>query len=116
MNWLKNVILDVAVTAVIATWVFSGSEWAYWIIAVYSPFLLLMKLMALSGGVSRLAEQGADTTPVWFYHVIYASNLILLLAGEWWLVAAFWAAIWILSAVQESRTRPSPASRKSRTK
>ena len=104
MNWLKNVLLDIAVTAVIAIWLFYGSTWAYWIVLIYTPLLVVLKVVALSSGISQATAQKKDATPVWFYHVIYATNLILLLVGKWWVMAAAWACIWVLSAYLQSRT------------
>lgn len=103
MNWIKNVILDIAVTGVITIWVFTGPEWAYWVILIYTPLLLLLKLTTVSSGLSKVAALAGDATPNWFYHLIYAANLILLLVGEWWVVAGGWAIIWVLSVVQESK-------------
>ncbi|TDI74841.1 MAG: hypothetical protein E2O84_05195 [Bacteroidetes bacterium] len=104
MDWLKNVLLDIAITALIAIWLFFDNTLAYWAIVIYTPLLLLLKIVALSSGLSQVAAQKSDSTPTWFYHTIYAINLILLLVGSWYLVAGGWAAIWILSAYQESRT------------
>ena len=104
MAWLKNVILDLAVTAVIAVWLITSAQWAYWVVLIYTPLLVLLKVIGLSGGVAQAAAQRKDETPVWFYHLIYAANLMLLLTGRWWIMAAAWAAIWVLSAYQQSRT------------
>ncbi len=103
MNWIKNVVLDIAVTIVIAVWVFTRPEWAYWVIVIYTPLLLLLKLTTVSSGLSKVAALAGDTTPNWFYHVVYASNVILLFIGEWWIVGAGWAIIWLMSMIQESK-------------
>jgi flagellar biosynthesis protein FliQ len=104
MAWIKNVLLDIAITTLIVIWLFLGNTWAYWAIIIYTPFLLLLKIVALSSGISQATAQTSDSTPTWFYHGIYAINLILLLVGKWYLVAGAWAIIWVLSAYQQSRT------------
>jgi len=109
MGWIKNVVLDLVVTAIVAWWVFSAAEWAYWVILVYTPLMVVLKLVGLSSGVSMAAAQTKDAAPLWFFHVVYAVNLILLLVGKWWLMVAGWAIIWVLSAIGEARK---PAVRK----
>jgi len=104
MTWIKNVIVDVIVTVIIALYVFSNAAWGYWVIIVYTPLMVLLKLGAVASGVSKVVKQKPDETPNWFYHVLYALNFALLLYGAMWWPAAGWAAIWILSAVQASRT------------
>ncbi len=103
MNWLKNVVIDVAITAVIAIWAFTGPEWAWWVIAIYTPLLFVIKVTALTSGLSKVSAQTKDATPTWVYHVIYAANLVLLLIGEWWIAAAAWAIIWVMSAAYEQK-------------
>jgi len=112
MAWLKNVVIDLLVTIVIAVYVFTVADWGYWIIIIYTPLMLLLKIVAVSSGigsavksgVKRGAKKSSDDVPVWFYHVLYGANLIMLLYANWWVVAVGWAAIWILSAVQETRS------------
>ena len=108
MAWLKNVVIDLLVTIVIAVYVFTVADWGYWIIIIYTPLMLLLKIVAVSSGIGSAVKRGAkkssDDVPVWFYHVLYGANLIMLLYANWWVVAVGWAAIWILSAVQEARS------------
>jgi hypothetical protein len=103
MSWLKNVLVDLLVTAIIVVYVFTGAVWAYWIIAIYTPLILLLKIGAVATGVTKKVKKSPDAAPVWFYHLLYGVCLLLLLYVNWWLVAAGWAAIWVLSAVHESR-------------
>jgi len=105
MTWIKNAIIDLAITAVIAVFAFTGATWSWWIIAIYTPLMVLLKLFALSGAAAAV-KQKSDQVPVWFYHVLYAANLVLLLVGLFYWAAAGWAVIWLLSVIAESRNRP----------
>lgn len=102
MTWIKNVLIDIAVTAVIAAHAFTDFTWTWWVIAIYTPLMVLLKFFALSGAANAV-QQKADGVPVWFYHVLYAANLILLLMAPFYEAAAGWAIIWVLSVVVESR-------------
>ncbi|NBW93758.1 MAG: hypothetical protein EBR20_05245 [Bacteroidetes bacterium] len=105
MSWIKNSVIDVAVTVVIGVFAFTGASWAWWIIAIYTPLMVLLKVFALSGAAA-IVQQKADEVPIWFYHGLYGANLGLLLMGSFYWAAAGWAVIWVLSVVADSRTRP----------
>jgi hypothetical protein len=106
MDILKNVWLDLIVTAVIAVAVFTGQEVAYWAVVVYTPFMVLLKIIAFSGRhkPSRFKPQDAGV-PLAVYHVLYAANFGLLVFGSlrvsdsWWWMAGCWGVIWLLSAL-----------------
>ncbi|TDI69702.1 MAG: hypothetical protein E2O85_05095 [Bacteroidetes bacterium] len=108
MAWLKNVIIDLLITIVIAVYVFTTADWGYWIIVIYTPLILLLKIGAvlsgISGAVQKMAKKKPDDVPIWFYHTLFGANLIMLLYANWWVIAVAWAAIWILSAVQDARS------------
>ena len=101
MNWIKNVLIDLAVTLLVVLTVAADQKWAWYILVIYTPLMLILKIGALAGrgalaGMKVQSSQG----PTWIYHVLYAANVILLSVGrEWWL-AAGWLAIWILSYLQ----------------
>lgn len=105
MNWIKNAIIDIAVTIVIGVYAFTGATWGWWIIAIYTPLMLLLKVFGLSSAATAVQQKASDV-PAWFYHLLYAANLVLLLRAEFYWAAAGWAAIWILSVVAEARRRP----------
>lgn len=127
MAWVKNVLLDIVCTALIAVYVLAhvktggveaGSPapgWVAsvrWFIVIYTPFMLVLKLAALAVGPRSLRGVGAKKkldaqAPPGFFHAVYGLNVALLLWGRLWLLAAGWAAIWILSAIFEMRMRPS---------
>ena len=106
MTWIKNAVIDIAITAVIGVFAFNGATWSWWIIAIYTPLMVLLKLFALSGAAAAV-KQKSDQVPTWFYHFLYAANLVLLLMSEFYWAAAGWAVIWVLSVVVESKSRPS---------
>lgn len=106
MSWLKSVLIDIAVTIIIAFYVFQSPEWGYWIIVIYTPLMLLLKVGALTSGVAQAVKKSDSSAPSWFFHLLYSVNLLLFLIANWWLMAGMWAAIWILSAVQESKKTP----------
>ena len=100
MNWLKNAFLDVAVTIMIGLATFGQMEWARWIVTVYTPLMLLLKLLAYRGARTPSKIKPTDAgVPTVVYHVLYAANVLISAADRWWWVAACWAVIWVLSAV-----------------
>ncbi len=104
MAWLKNVLIDVLVTIVIGIYAFQTAEWGYWIITIYTPLMLLLKVAAVASGVTKKVKKDPNAAPDWFYHVLYAVNLLLLLYTGWWIMAGGWAAIWLLSAIQAAKS------------
>lgn len=102
MSWIKKELIDLAVTAVIAAHAFTDLTLTWWVVAIYTPLMVLLKLFALSGA-AHAVQQKADGVPVWFYHVLYGANLLLLLKAPFYEAAAGWAVIWVLSVVAESR-------------
>lgn len=105
MNWLKNVLIDLAVTALIAWAVFAEASWARWIILIYTPLMLLLKIVAaFSGTLAQLNRKSDAAPPGWFFHVLYLANVVLLAVGQWWMLVALWVAIWILSVIAERRS------------
>lgn len=105
MNLLKNAWLDIAVTILIGAAVFLDLEAARWAVMIYTPFMVLLKLVAFSGrhSPSRIKPKDAGVPSI-VYHILYGANLAMLLFGSvrvsesWWWVAAAWAIIWLLSA------------------
>ena len=117
MSWIKNVVVDLAVTVAIVLAAMMSLSWAWWIVLIYTPFMLIMKIVVFLGSHSlgRLKQKG-DGVPVWFYHALYAVNVTvaagaaLFAAGanvhQWWMLAGGWALIWILSFATQARMRP----------
>jgi len=105
MAWIKNAIIDIAVTAIIVVYALTTATWGWWIIAIYTPLMLLLKVLAMSGAAAAV-QRKADDVPGWFYHLLYGVNVLMLLYASFTNAAIGWAAIWILSAIVESKNRP----------
>ena len=105
MAWLKGVLVDILVTIVIAVYAFMETDWGYWIILIYTPLILLLKIGSIASGVKKVVKQKKQQAeaPTWFYHLLYALNFLLLLYANWWIMAGGWAVIWLLSAYDEAR-------------
>lgn len=104
MPWLKNVIVDLIVTAVIALMVTQGWPWTEILVWVYTPLALLLRIVALFAGQLTRLTKTKHPAPQWFYHLLYAVNVALLLAGAEWILAGGWVLIWGLSAYSDRRT------------
>lgn len=105
MPWLRNVVLDLVVTACILAATVFEQTWAGWIVVVYTPLMVVLKAVAfftpdLGGGMKR-----GDEVPDLFYHLLYAVDAGLLLLHGWWWTGAGWILIWILSATRTMRRR-----------
>ena len=117
MAWIKNALIDIAVTVLIVLTAVLDLTWARWLVLIYTPFMLIIKVIAFlsSQSIGQLQRKG-DGVPSWFYHALYATNIAamagyaLIAAGTFayqgWMLAAGWAAIWILSIAAEVRMRP----------
>lgn len=104
MGWIKHVIVDLVVTLLIVL-VSSNvlPEWVDWIVLVYTPFMLVLKAIALFGGVSKKGKKSEDDPPAWFFHVLYAINFAALLYAGWFITAGQWFLIWLFSFLIEKR-------------
>ncbi len=105
MKWIQGVLLDIAVTVCIAVATLQGAEWAKWVVWIYTPFMLVLKIAAYFGPsmVKKKRKDRPDEPPPWFHHLLYAINVLLLSVARWWLEAAGWLAIWIISYLTERK-------------
>lgn len=105
MGWIKNVIIDIIVTIVIIV-VTSNvlPAWADWIVLIYTPMMLLMKALALFGGIAKIKHKNPEEEPpAWFLHVLYAINTVALAYAGWYITAGQWAFIWLFSFIIDRR-------------
>ncbi|MFQ5571340.1 MAG: hypothetical protein ACE5G0_16815 [Rhodothermales bacterium] len=110
MGWIKNVLVDVAVTLLIVLATTLDLVWAQWIVLIYTPFMVILKIVAFLGSKTLgHLKQKASGVPTWFYHVLYAVNVLVSAVDQWWLVAGGWALIWLLSIAADMRSRPAAA-------
>ena len=113
MEWIKQALIDIAVTVLIVLAATMDWGWARWIVLIYTPLMLILKIVAFLGSRSlgQLKRKG-DGVPPWFYHLLYAVNVLvsvgaaLTVATQWWLIAGGWALIWGLSIASDVRARP----------
>ncbi len=112
MPWLKTVILDILVAVIAILFVLTGQSWAKWVILIYTPLMLLLKIGAVIGAGSvtpmttkKNAEARATAAPAWFFHGIYALMVGIFVYNQWWMMVAAWAAIWAASFFYLRRTR-----------
>ena len=107
MSLFKALIVDVVVTIVIIIAVLTEAAWARWAVIIYTPFMLLLKVLALVGGsLVRQFDKKVPEAPTWAYHLLYGINVAALAFAGWWLLAAGWAAIWIISYVEFRKSQP----------
>lgn len=120
MPWLKSVVLDIVVTVIIVAAAYLDLTWTRWLLLIYTPLMLLLKVFAFFGTTTMSAlKRKAVEAPPWFFHLLYALNVgAPVLAAlhwdrlVWWFIAAGWALIWILSIAVEARLRQSTAPKK----
>ena len=99
MKWLKDVVIDLIVTMLIAVAVFGGFSWALWIVWIYTPLMLVLKALAFfSVNLQTLTRKQGPAPPAWFFHLLYGVNEALLAYGRLWVLAGLWIAIWVFSA------------------
>jgi uncharacterized membrane protein YecN with MAPEG domain len=98
MNWIKDVLTDIIVTIVIVIAVFFPQNILTGIILGYSILMLIAKLVVYFGDFQlQMMRKVQNDAPEWFSHVLYAINVIALLASQWWYTGSIWIAIWIMS-------------------
>ena len=108
MPWLKNALVDLAVTALIAVATVLDQRWALVLVVAYTPLMLALKV--LPGVLPVEPSLVADAPPTWFYHALYATNVALLAAFAQWVLAGAWLLIWVLSTAAEMKgERPARA-------
>ncbi|MDQ7039735.1 MAG: hypothetical protein Q9M35_02220 [Rhodothermus sp.] len=100
-RWLREALLDLIVTGIIVLAAIPALSWARWIVLVYTPLMLLLKLGALLAAPHLPRMQ--RSTPATLFHVLYGLNVLVLLVGRWWWMAVAWALIWGLSVLVERR-------------
>jgi hypothetical protein len=101
MGWVRHVIIDLVITLCVVLATFFAQGWAAWVVWIYTPAMVLLKI----GAIGAKLPQAKDGPPDWFFHVLYAVNVVILLYHGWYWVAAGWVVIWVLSALAAARNR-----------
>ncbi len=103
--WVKNVVVDLLMVVLIALATLADVTAAYWVVIIYTPLMLVLKVVALlADSVTGQFGKPRETPPPWIFHLIYALSIALLAFDAKWILAAGWAAIWILSVITEKRS------------
>ena len=103
MSGIKHAIIDILVTLLIVAAVALDLSWARWIVIIYTPLMIVLKLLAVMGPGINMLKGSRQEPPPWLLHVLYATNVVVLAAGALWYLAAGWLVIWILSIIQDRR-------------
>lgn len=107
MGWVKGIIIDLVVAALVVIAAVAHQKWAWWIIAVYTPVMLALKLMVwASPGLANLTGTRNEQIPRIVLHLLFAVCFAFSIVGGWEWLAICWAAIWLLSATQDMRQAP----------
>ena len=102
MSWIKNAIVDIAITIMIVLMIFVGVDWMYWVLVIYTGFMVLIKIVGLLGPAIK-SKVSSETPPNWFYHLLYGMNVGLLASFQYWPLAGGWVLIWILSVIYQRK-------------
>ena len=105
MGWLKNVVVDIAVTIVIAIAVTSNERWVLMVAYGYSVLMLALKLIYFSGpAMQKKAKKQKDAAPAWFIYLLYAINAGLFGFYSHWIFAGIWIVIGVLSYMAQKHS------------
>lgn len=96
MQWLKNIIVDVLATLVIALVVFYDSgDLLLYVVYIYTALMVLARFITLfSSNFRAITKKKVTDAPVWVYHLLYFLNCSMLAYGEYYAVAGLWVFIW----------------------
>jgi hypothetical protein len=102
MSYLRHAFVDIAALVLILVGALTRAEWAWWTIAVYTGLLVVLKIVGFLGrSLVRQTRTAADGPPALFYHALYAVSTIAMVVTGWWIIAAGWLTIWVLSYLTE---------------
>lgn len=106
MNWLKDTIVDIAVTVFIVVAVLLTDPWMKWVIWIYTGIMLLTKVIVVMGdNFLMLVKKAKNDVPNWVPHLLYAINTGALAYIHWWYAAGAWALIWIFSIIADQKIK-----------
>lgn len=106
MSWIKEVIVDLAVTVFIIAAVLLSDPWMKYIIWAYTGIMLITKTIVLSSdNFMQIVDKSKNNAPDWFAHLLYAVNTLVLLFFSWWYAAAGWAIIWLFSYLTQRKLK-----------
>lgn len=97
MTWLKNAVLDIALTALVITAVVTQVDWLRFFIVAYAGIMLFMKIGVYRSDQMTKRLNKKEEVPAWFNHLLYAIDVAAPLFFGFWLMAGLWAAVWLIS-------------------
>jgi hypothetical protein len=113
MKFLRHVAIDIIITIFIIIVVIVKSTSLDITLAIITVLLLLARLSLLGNkALGKQLSKKQTGVPEWFYHVLNGANVVLLLIGQLWLLAAAWGVIWYLSWKTLRAAQASAANRK----
>lgn len=96
MEWAKQIIVDLFALIVIAIAVIFERDVLTYVVYVYTTLMILARLFSLlSSNFRSITQKKVSDTPIWVYHLIYASTVALLVFNEWYVTAIGWVFIWV---------------------
>lgn len=96
MKWLKHVVLDIIVLALIAIYTIYNFNIINIILWVYSTLLLVSKLLYLFVDFFKIKAIN-NVVPNLFYHIVYLLSIILFIISANYYLSIIWIIIWLVS-------------------
>lgn len=105
MQWIKQIVVDLLATAVIAIAVFFETQTLSYVVYIYTGLMVLARLLSLSSSNFRaITKKKVSEAPIWIYHLIYFLNVLILSIGMWFITAAGWVFIWGVATYVHRKT------------
>lgn len=106
MKWIKQIVIDLLATAVIALAVFYPNVTLTYVVYIYTGLLAIARSFSLfSPNFQAITQRKVTETPVWIHHLLYALNVAILAYGEWFITAAAWVFIWAVASYVHQRSK-----------
>lgn len=106
MKWIKQIVIDLLATVVIALAVFYPNVTLEWVVYIYTGLMATARLFSLfSPNFQAITQRKISDAPVWVHHLLYALNVGILAFGEWFITAAVWVFIWAVASYVHQRSK-----------
>lgn len=112
MKWINDVLLDIAVTLAILVGVIFNLTWLIYIVIAYSILMLIAKAMVLFGdSFLQMMKKTSTGAPLWFSHLLYATNVAALFITGWYYIGGVWVLIWLFSYITHLKSQKKTTSK-----
>lgn len=100
MQWLKQIVVDILATLVIALVVFfDSSPVLEYVVYIYTGLLVLARFFSLvSQNFRAITKKRVAEAPTWIYHLLYFLNTFFLIIGSYYITSVGWVFIWFVAA------------------